>query len=173
MLTHARRADPQRDSRLTRLEPAAGQRLGGRCACSAPSSSVATRVHPDLFPSCVRAHHAGLGRQGLAAPQHVTPARLPRVPQVRADRSCIKDVRVMQLLTVEALYEDDARRREAEEIRIVILEAPVSSGALPLSTARLLVFGARGCAVLCIAAVSFSPADRARIAVSGPLACAC
>ena len=33
----------------------------------------------------------------------------------------------MQLLTVEALYEDDARRREAEEIRIVVLEAQVSS----------------------------------------------
>ncbi len=33
----------------------------------------------------------------------------------------------MQLLTVESLYEDDGRRREAEEIRVIILEAQVSS----------------------------------------------
>ena len=32
--------------------------------------------------------------------------------QVRADRSCIEDIRVMQLLSVERLFEDDVSRRE-------------------------------------------------------------
>ena len=51
--------------------------------------------------------------------------------QVRADRSCITDIRTMQLLTVERLNEDDVRRREAEEIRVIILEAKVRPHAPP------------------------------------------
>jgi hypothetical protein len=52
----------------------------------------------------------------------------------------------MQLLSVERLFEDDIRRREAEEIRIVILEAKVSAhAALPALRTALIRSYLRQC----------------------------
>ena len=74
---------------------------------------------------------------GLGAHLSLTLTGL-RGKQVKADRCDIHDVRAMQLLSVERLFEDDSRHREAEEIRILILEAKVSA-CVPLSALRIVL----------------------------------
>ena len=68
---------------------------------------------------------------------------------------------MMQLLTVESLYEDDGRRTEAEEIRVIILEAQVSPRAADAPSHCCPMCGARACAVSYSPAAAASHAQRA------------